>query len=638
MSNWEVSMMKRFAALLMTLMLLLSSAFAESATAALQEMYAQAELLMVQGDYSGAAAKFEALGAYSDASQMSMYCKAIAAAETLGLYVMAVDAFVDLGAFKDSAQMAKYYEGRWYEANGTLDIATASDSALDEALLTLGDAEKIYAGLAFFKDSMTRYASCGAMIKEIKNEQSRRAADKMEATYQKALKLEQNGDYTEAIKLYKSLNGYKDSEKRISICETALLDGKYAAAQALMNAEKYREAITAFTEIATHKDSAEQIKACETNIIEAQVEKLAEAATVGSYITFGIYEQDNKTANGKEAIEWLVLAKENNRMLVISRYALAVKPYNKTGTKVTWENSTLRTWLNKDFLNNAFGSAGQAVIPTVTVSADKNPKHSTDPGKSTQDKVFLLSCVEANKYFKTNSDRECKPTVYAKAQSQDGYVVSGDVCWWLRSPGGLQNMAACVDYSGAVHAYGDYVYIDDGSAVRPAMWIELTPDADHNAAATTTPASKSVVITSDSAKIRTEASISAGLVKTAYKGESFTLLGESGDFYQISVNGKTGYVHKGDAYFENYIETGTAAYEGTAKSDSKLEQGSSADKYVIITNSSANIRSGPDGSATKIKTAMKGETFPLIGEEGNWYMIDVNGQTGYVTKSLSAIK
>lgn len=61
-------------------------------------------------------------------------------------------------------------------------------------------------------------------------------------------------------------------------------------------------------------------------------------------------------------------------------------------------------------------------------------------------------------------------------------------------------------------------------------------------------------------------------------------------------------------------------------------------QYVIITNSSANIRSGPDGSAAKLITAKQGDTFPLIGEDGNWYIIDVNGQTGYVTKSLSAIQ
>lgn len=61
-------------------------------------------------------------------------------------------------------------------------------------------------------------------------------------------------------------------------------------------------------------------------------------------------------------------------------------------------------------------------------------------------------------------------------------------------------------------------------------------------------------------------------------------------------------------------------------------------RYVVITNSSANVRSGPGGDYAKVTTARQGDTFPLIGEEGSWYIIDVNGQTGYVTKSLSAIQ
>lgn len=54
-----------------------------------------------------------------------------------------------------------------------------------------------------------------------------------------------------------------------------------------------------------------------------------------------------------------------------------------------------------------------------------------------------------------------------------------------------------------------------------------------------------VVITADSARIRTEQSISGGLIKTAYKGESFPCIGETNDWYVIEVNGRTGYVHKG---------------------------------------------------------------------------------------------
>ena len=60
-------------------------------------------------------------------------------------------------------------------------------------------------------------------------------------------------------------------------------------------------------------------------------------------------------------------------------------------------------------------------------------------------------------------------------------------------------------------------------------------------------AAQRVVITADSGKIRTEASISGGLIKTAYKGETYELIEKSGDWYVVKVDGRTGYLHSGVA-------------------------------------------------------------------------------------------
>lgn len=56
-----------------------------------------------------------------------------------------------------------------------------------------------------------------------------------------------------------------------------------------------------------------------------------------------------------------------------------------------------------------------------------------------------------------------------------------------------------------------------------------------------------VVITADSARIRTEQSVSGGLIKTAYRGETYELIKQSGDWYVVKVDGRTGYIHKGVA-------------------------------------------------------------------------------------------
>lgn len=279
--------------------------------------------------------------------------------------------------------------------------------------------------------------------------------------YNDAMALKEAKKYTEAITAFKKLGGYKDSAEQL-----------YDIAVMLMNAGEYSKAYDVFVALDSYKDS--MVKA---DFIFAKMMGLRLAKTkVGEFISFGHYEQDNYTSNGKEAIEWLILAKEDNRLLVISRYALDVKPYNEMDTNVTWETCTLRKWLNNDFMNAAFSSAEKALIPTVIVSADKNPDYSTKPGNATQDKVFLLSIPEANKYFKSGFTRRCKTTAYANKQGP--YTDSSGFCWWwLRSPGIYQDFAATVLTDGDflemgrgvnTHGYGS-------GAVRPALWINLEP-------------------------------------------------------------------------------------------------------------------------------------------------------------------
>ena len=196
------------------------------------------------------------------------------------------------------------------------------------------------------------------------------------------------------------------------------------------------------------------------------------AANVGSYIFIGEYEQDNNEATGKEAIEWLVLAKEKDRMLVISRYALDCKPYNEEWVGATWETCSLRAWLNQTFYDVAFIPEEKNVIMDTTVTAAANPKYVTEEGNDTTDKLFLLSLEEAERYFLNDSTRGCRgtPSCYAL-----GAFESEEKCmWWVRSPGYNPSMAACVRSDGRT----DYTGLTNNVervAVRPAMWIDLKP-------------------------------------------------------------------------------------------------------------------------------------------------------------------
>lgn len=188
---------------------------------------------------------------------------------------------------------------------------------------------------------------------------------------------------------------------------------------------------------------------------------------VGDIIKLGSYMQDYAW---EDPIEWQVLDVKDGKALVISKYGLDCKPYNTGWEYVTWETCTLRKWLNNDFLKSAFLESERAKILSVRVFADKNPKYDTNPGNATQDKIFLLSIPEAQKYFGNDEERKCKPTAFAVANK--AYVNSGNRWWWLRSPGGYQTCAAGVNVGGSIYATGYSVNHDD-NAVRPAFWMNL---------------------------------------------------------------------------------------------------------------------------------------------------------------------
>ena len=201
--------------------------------------------------------------------------------------------------------------------------------------------------------------------------------------YNQAMELISSGDYDSAYELLEELGKSEDiASNKYDRAIKYIDSGDYKAAYMLLDGLSY-------------KDSAEKLLR-----IKPQYYKfLLKNSKVGDIVYFGTYEQDNDTSNGKEDIEWLVLAKKGNRILVISDKALDRQPYNSSRTRVTWETCTLRKWLNNDFINAAFSAEERAKIPTVTVSADKNPSYSTSPGNNTTDKVFLLSITEVNKYF-----------------------------------------------------------------------------------------------------------------------------------------------------------------------------------------------------------------------------------------------
>lgn len=294
-----------------------------------------------------------------------------------------------------------------------------------------------------------------------------------EMKYQQAVALRENGQYEEAIAVFAELGDYSDAKAQIT-------ETKYQQGKELLTAKNYDDAARVLISIKEYKDVDKLLSEDDNMIAAARDAKFA----VGNYVSFGTYPQ-TKAGDDETPIEWLVLARDGNKALLISRYGLDAQPYNKDYTSVTWETCTLRTWLNSTFYNKAFSSAEQAAILTTDVDNSKSQRYSiwtTSGGNNTQDKVFLLSYAEANKYFgvtyvnSSNTKSRVAPTAYAIAQgagknSSNKTTDRTDAgWWWLRSPGSYQDYAARVDDFGSL-CYGN-VDAASGSA-RPALWVNL---------------------------------------------------------------------------------------------------------------------------------------------------------------------
>lgn len=270
---------------------------------------------------------------------------------------------------------------------------------------------------------------------------------------------------------YTTLNGHADSAARAAALNeraAAILDSGYDAAAALLAAGDLPGAYRSFVALEGHRDSAEQISA----ILAADPDTPFRAAKVGEYVTFGRYWHTNKD-NPMEPVEWRVLAREDDRLLLISRYILASQQFNRKLDHLKWEKSSLRTWLNYTFINEAFTAEEKAMILLTDVPPAGNPETEATPSQPTQEKIFLLSIDEFQLYIKdARRDPSAKATVYARLGGLPSSATQ-HYPWWLRSPGRFSSDAAYVEPSGAIAYDGKGLNYELG--VRPAMWISLAP-------------------------------------------------------------------------------------------------------------------------------------------------------------------
>lgn len=183
------------------------------------------------------------------------------------------------------------------------------------------------------------------------------------------------------------------------------------------------------------------------------------------------------------AIQWRVLSNTDGELFVMAQTILDSRVYNQSNVSSTWETSTMRSWLNSEFYDNAFTIDEKSKIKISELINADNLFNATPGGNNTSDKLFLLAFDDmVNTAYgfslgtSANPAREAQGTDYSKScglfvNANAPYL--GNSYWWLRSPGLSAVTAAYVDKNG--NSSNNYSLVVTHVGIRPACRIRLTP-------------------------------------------------------------------------------------------------------------------------------------------------------------------
>ena len=299
-----------------------------------------------------------------------------------------------------------------------------------------------------------------------------------------------NGHPFEAALILEKLEDYKDSrqltadyyfeaeEYYSAACAYRLIkdddkNNAYRCAMCYYLDGDYDEAIKHFKEIISYLDAKEYIVRCQINLMSV--------AEINDEVTFGIYEQDNNTENGKEEIDWIVINKEDDKVLLMSKKILDYQQFNTDASissgaisreeaYIPWSDSHVRKFLNNDFYNTAFSDEGKEYIIKSNLSTTDCDKFTY----STQDNVFILSSDEFYTLKEKFTVGTCIQTATEYAKSKNGC----HSCYTRDQQHYTGIFGISSVYSpGVIDKHSTVYFVSastDTGALRPCIWVDCS--------------------------------------------------------------------------------------------------------------------------------------------------------------------
>ena len=192
------------------------------------------------------------------------------------------------------------------------------------------------------------------------------------------------------------------------------------------------------------------------SVRDAVLEHMGDPRPRPAVMTFGSWPREK--GGKKEPIEWLVVKTVTvYNVFLVSKDVLDRQPFNDKG-KASWTDSSLRRWLNNDFLNGAFSPEEKKRILTGSVAVGNG---------AVSDRVFIPCREEALILLSDPRDKTAAPTGYALSPDMPVDSISGGAPWWIRGQGGAK--CELISHMGFVGEVNDQSLTMVG--VRPALWI-----------------------------------------------------------------------------------------------------------------------------------------------------------------------
>lgn len=139
----------------------------------------------------------------------------------------------------------------------------------------------------------------------------------------------------------------------------------------------------------------------------------------------------------------------------------------------------------------------------------------------------------------------------------------------------------------------------------------------------------------DTVNVRSGPGTDSDIIGGFGPGDAVMVIGETSNWYQVSVNGQTGYVRKDFLVSNQAAAAQTAAQssssdEASGESTTAYNYGSSVTMYAT---DGVNVRSQPSTGSDINGTLGSGTSVTVVGETDNWYIVSTGSGTGYVSKS-----